>query len=415
MFKKSKLAISLALALIMCVGLFASVSAFDPADHPGTPANPARLGLTKILNTPIGTEIPSNMTFNFAITPVSLDGVPVGDPTWPTGITMPVLGTAGAVAISVNDARMTNSVTAPTTTTRIMETGDLLAGISWPTTGTFVWRVVELDNVNPHILNQDPEVLEAVDFSQAQFLIVAHVFEDPITGTRYVRFTYGYREYYDDGTPGSGKVPGEPGTLNPVGDHSQLFFTNRYTRRYDYTPDPELGPLTISKTVTGAMGSTTREFDFRATLDIDPMFTAPFTAPAAFTAYRIAADGTTVIGTVYTFARGVEQTFRLRHGERLVFQDTPVGTQFVVTETAVFSYATSILVNGVTIPGPAGLTTGLRYVLTGGSTAAFTNHREAPPMGINMSTLPFYGLILLAVGGFAVFVVVKVRKGRNYN
>ena len=403
MSRKIKIAIAFALALVMSIGLVATVVA-DYVPVTGTPTNPARAAITKILSTPEGTPIPSNMTFNFVVTSVSLNGLVPTDTDFPTGITLPQLGTAGAVSIPVSDANMT---TTGGITTRIMETNDLLAGISWPSTGIFEFSIVETANFLPYVQNLDPDLVEEYIFSQAQFTLRAHI--GVHEGVRYVRYTYALVVLNDDGTPGSGKVDPTDGTENTQGEHSQVMFNNSYWVTDDGGGTDE-GPLVVSKTVTGNNGDDTFQFTFNATLNLD---TALFPTPVPFVAYIYDADDDRVSGP-HNFTRGSETTFQLRHNERLVFQNTPVGTQFVVTETAVNLYQTSIVVNGVNIPGPDGLSTGDRLVLATGSTAAFTNHNEAtPPTGIALDNLPFIGMIALAIGGLVTFIVVKVKKSRS--
>jgi len=107
--------------------------------------------------------------------------------------------------------------------------------------------------------------------------------------------------------------------------------------------------------------------------------------------------------------------FSLKHGQRLVFVDTPVGTTYTVTETAATHYTTTVTVvtdngAGVTI---AGLTTNAQRVGETANSAAFTNTRDSvTPTGLNLDNLPFIGLILLATASLITFVVVKIRKGR---
>ena len=70
MFKKSKLFLMLALAIVLC---FASITTAFAAQPQGTEANPAQAAITKLLKVPHGTAIPST-TFQFKVTPISVDG-----------------------------------------------------------------------------------------------------------------------------------------------------------------------------------------------------------------------------------------------------------------------------------------------------------------------------------------------------
>jgi len=428
MFKKAKIATALSLAILMLAALF-SVSAFNPSTAPGTLANPRQAGITKELRTPAGTYIPAAMAFNFTVTPLALNGIPVGDATFPTGITIPALGNqpAGSNAVRLTGAAGITPTTAGGIDTRIFDTGNLLAGITWPTTGIFEWTVVEETNVAPHTpVQNDPGLWEVVTYSPTQYTLRVHIAEDADTGTRFVRFAYAVRTVDVDGDPID---PEDQDKYDPTpgeGGARQMRFINQYTRDNRNSTDPTVGPLDFTKTVTGSTGSTTREFAFSATLYLGEEFAiAPATVPGPFVANRIAADGTTVLGTV-TFTNNNAATFNLRHGERLVFNSAPVGTQFTVTETAVFGYTTSIIVNsqagtGTTTINP-GLTTGalsdhmVREATAGISRAAFTNDNDTPPpTGLILNNLPFIGLILIALGGFASFIVVSARKRKNYN
>jgi len=104
-----------------------------------------------------------------------------------------------------------------------------------------------------------------------------------------------------------------------------------------------------------------------------------------------------------------------------------VGTGYVVTEASPNGYTTSYSINGgAAVPASMddrpvaanNLSTPLTRVtdIETSNTAAFTNNRDyIAPAGLSMNDLPFVGLILLALGALATFVVVKARKGKANN
>ena len=400
MFKKTKRAISIALALVMSVALSATVLAYTPT--PGTPTNPRPAGITKELRTPVGTAIPANMAFNFTVTPYLLNGFAPGAPELGT-LTIPALGNypaAGSNHVRIPVPQAVTS-TAGGIDTRVFDSGNLLAGITWPTTGVFEWNIVELNNVLPHTpVQNNPGLWEVLNFSQAEYTLRVHIGE--YDGNRYVRFAYAVRRVNDAGTA---EVP--PVKVDPT-PGADLRFINTYARDWRDNVDPEEGPLTIRKNVTGNMGSLTREFEFSATLTLDPMFSIP----GPFVANRVDAAGNT-IGTPISFTNGTSTNFLLRHNERLVFESAPVGTQFVVNETQVPLYLTTIYLN-TNVPFE-GLTV-TSNIREAGDLVVYRNHNDTPPpTGIDMSNLPFYGMILLVLGGIVTFIIVKVKKRKSYN
>jgi len=130
--------------------------------------------------------------------------------------------------------------------------------------------------------------------------------------------------------------------------------------------------------------------------------------------------GTDAGGSYIRISTSGVTNFRLKDGQRLVFVDTPVGTSYTVEETAAIHYIPSLIVTrngaaGAPIPGTlnTALPSGTQLVGELANGAAFTNTRDfVTPTGLNLNDLPFYGLILLALGSLVTFVVVKVRKRR---
>jgi len=143
--------------------------------------------------------------------------------------------------------------------------------------------------------------------------------------------------------------------------------------------------------------------------------------------------------------------FYLRHLQRLLFVQVPMGTFYVVNEYYVADYEqTGVYTSGgvsstrqgttgdgadlnlrsaesreCTPDGEAGTCADgcevcdngfilVSEIAVNNNSARINNHRETtPPMGVFLNNLPFIGLIALAVGGLVGFVVLKVRKTKR--
>ena len=129
-----------------------------------------------------------------------------------------------------------------------------------------------------------------------------------------------------------------------------------------------------------------------------------------------------VTGTV-NFKSGVEATFTLRHGQKLVFENLPAGTRYNVTEVGVEDrYIPSVVVkeNGVERANQTGgdaidLSTGSALVGEyGENSVVFTNtFQDTPVTGLFMDNLPFILLGAVAVLAFAMLTVLKRKRIQN--
>ena len=150
--------------------------------------------------------------------------------------------------------------------------------------------------------------------------------------------------------------------------------------------------LTISKTVTGAMGDRDKPFDFQITVTQD--------------AKPVTGTFPTSGGTI-TLPNG---TFRLKHGESITIYGLPVGASYTISEPAAGEdgYTTKVTV------GNGAPTTG--YETTGTvenqvTMIAFENHRETTtPTGIWLDTTP---MILAVLVVFAAGAVLLLTRGRG--
>jgi len=257
-------------------------------------------------------------------------------------------------------------------------------------------------------------------YSDAEYTLTVSVVDN--AGTFEIDAIVAKRTQKDNGTADSEKVDPTPGD-------SDMIFTNTFKRNKG--GDPKTQPaLSISKETTGKYADLSQYFNFTLTvtpnsLDSTTQFKGYILnkSNVNVTAVNNTEDGMDVNGDYILFPAGEPITFGLKHDERIVFVDTIVGTVFEATELldnqADKNYKPniSLTVNGVTtaINGTKGtaLGTGSKLVGEGKNAADYTNERMSNPLtGLLMDNLPFVGLILLAIGAFAMFVVVKRRARR---
>lgn len=150
--------------------------------------------------------------------------------------------------------------------------------------------------------------------------------------------------------------------------------------------------LTISKTVTGAMGDRDKPFGFQIT---------------------VTQDGTPVTGTFPTSGETItlpNGTFQLKHGESITIYGLPVGASYTISEpnAGEDGYTTKVTVdNGAPTTG-YGTTGTVENQVT---MIAFENHRETTtPTGIWLDTTP---MILAVLVVFAAGAVLLLTRGRG--
>jgi len=188
--------------------------------------------------------------------------------------------------------------------------------------------------------------------------------------------------------------------------------------------------LSISKTVAGDYGNRTRYFPFSVTLNKAQLVTGTPVYKAYVmegTAIVTSTDNSSAVQPADTYGpyinvtAGTPLTINLKHGQKLAFIGMPVGTTYTVTEAAAIDYtpSASVVVNGAAPAATNGtentaLTIGSPTAIILGAnanSAAFTNtYKTVTPTGIALDSLPFIMIIVLAVGAFAAFIVVKSRR-----
>jgi len=433
MFKTSKIVIALILVITLCSVLLA----------PAALANQAQVytkaAITKVLKVPTGTNVPTG-DFTFTFTPVSINE--------DTNLKPPVtgIGAAGLVTISYPQAELamyTYTETVGDNDIYYLESGELFGNVVWPYAGIFEYTVKE----DADTFGEMPAG-ETMTYSKAGYTVKVHVREYTLTDIRpegknvgdlYI-FTIGtYRTINEDGSQVNVKVVPTPDGNNVEYFYSQMTFENIYTKHNggDGTDPVNKSTLSISKAVAGAYSSTSVYFEFSVTVTKPSLSTGipeykayimeNGSALTNLTDNGFPTYATDNGGAYVTVASGSSLAFKLRAGQHLAFTDIPVGASYTVSETGVAGYVPSAIVTTDNIPGAeATAERSSDLILPDDSVyellqvgellnrVAFTNTNDGvAETGVTISDLPFYGLILLAIGGAAAIVIIKARTGKT--
>lgn len=207
-----------------------------------------------------------------------------------------------------------------------------------------------------------------------------------VNGVTYV-LTGWYAENDDGGAKGD-LIPDSRWSYNPSAKELADGTVNFYA---EYVP--KYSQVTVSKTVTGALGDKAKEFSF--TLNVTDNAGTPITG--GIKAKKGSNEETSNIGNEYQFT--------LKNGENIVFTNVPTGAIVTVTENDYTGtnggYTTSYVIdNGSSAQGREAT---LGSIDSNNHTIAFTNSKDVTPdTGITLHSMPY--LLVLAgvlVGGMA--------------
>ena len=431
--KKSRI-IALLLVFVLC---FSSMVMANNDHGPviGDEQNPVQVGITKILRMPIGTNIPTS-TFIFEARKISFDGDESDNA---RDNIMPNL-----TNLTVNISAANNTASQPDGNNIVVvieETGNIFEGVHFPRAGVYIYVITERHFTNDHI--DDDEPYQYLSYSDAVYTLRVYVANTEDGQSTFVWAVGAIITHPDDGDEDTigFKVDPTPGGGDEH-DHSQMIFTNDYVKTNapiePDEPDPlKESTLNVSKTVTGDIGDRGLYFTFDFTLNI------PILVEDILPYYRAyVVEGTRVIGgdellnnaqasQIGTDAGGLNfinisssdiTNFRLKHGQRLVFVDTPVGTSYTIEEAATAGYVSqvaittdSIIVDTIanTLPNLP-VFTGLQFVGERLNAADFENERTTiVPTGLNVDSLPFMGMVAFPVIILVGFLMFKARKRKN--
>lgn len=409
--KTLKALLSLALAAMLCIGGMTTAFA-----APGPSANDD-VRIKKVLEMPDGTGIPaSGFSFDFTFTAKEYNNQPASS-TIVNGAAMPTPTTI-SIGFDNTDTAVTPAPK-PGVTTYEKESGKIFDGTAWTAPGVYTYTVQETPTTYTNAATG-----ETMTDSTAKYEVTAYVINNA-TNTGFEVNSITTKPIDPTGAVGS-KIDVTPGSDNG------FVFTNVYEKTAGGTDPLTQAALTISKTVAVDANADYGKF-FPFVINTTPASTQ--TGTVSYKAYLIEGGAivapTTANGTLTTntdangdtyieVTAGTALNVNLKHGQSLGFVDMLVGSSFDVTESAVTNYKGDIAltVNGVssTVNGTgfgAAVTTGTQSIGANTNAAAFTNTVDATaitPTGITVNDLPFIGMMILAIGGFAAYVVIKSRK-----
>ena len=226
--------------------------------------------------------------------------------------------------------------------------------------------------------------------------------QENMPNVTYDTSSYTLRVYVINGTNGLEieKITAQGAT----GKTDKILFTNTYAKN-DAT-------LTIEKNTEGDYADKTRKFDFEITFTKSPM-----------------SDQTTFTGTIgaqsVEYTAGQTKTFKLADGEKLVFNNLPVGTTYMVKELAAtdgYTPKVTVIENQTTTVTNKTVqeTEALDTLKENGKNnlvgenenkVTFTNtYKDVAVTGIVMNNLPFILLVAVAIVAFVSLAVIKRRR-----
>ena len=433
---KKRRIIALAIALVMCLPSVAFASAQgmngDNALVSSDPNQSVQAAISKNLQLPVGTPTPDTV-FSFDAKGISVDG----NTTKEVVDDMPDLSKNLTVAFSSDlSGEPTDN---PNILSIVRETKNIFDDVVFDEPGVYVYEITEIQETSNGIENNRP--YEQVTFSKAVYEMRVYVAWNSDRSATVI-YGVGTRATVPDisGEQSSDKkIDATPGGDGDKYRYSQLIFTNNYVK-INAPVDPERpdpvneSTLYISKVVTGNMGSFTQYFELEIELNVPDIFEEK---PAFYRAYIVEGDKvidpkdnvdeglitTTQTGeTVIVVSTHYATNFKLKDNQRLVFVDTPIGTNYTVTEKIETDYIQIVQVTTNAVAGAVISREGENLLLSTGpqlvgdklNRAVFTANREsAAPMGIDVNNLPFIGLILLTSGALVGFVLVKSRRRKH--
>jgi hypothetical protein len=387
----------LVLAILMTMGL--TVLADDGEVVGGVEGNPAKALLTKELHKALGVTTPT-ASFTFTFTPKKVDNVAYNATVGEVGY-MPSIGSE-TISFGASDIIDTNAATTDVIELQKESSADVLAGITWPHGGEYIYEIEE----TPNTYTLDP-TKERMTYSKQKFQMSVRV-KNGTSNNTFVSEIIFREMIYDDDTD-----------TYTVDEKANPIFVNEYEI---------MSTLKVSKTTTGEYADLTKKFPYNLTLvksPLDKTTTTSYTAKI----YNIN-DPLTAIDTI-TVPLGAS-TFSLANGEYIIIEKLPTGTTYTLEEPAAQYYTAKavVTINSETPVSAENTTTNTALEIGSASgvwvdevlnapinigennnIADFTNNREViNPTGIILNNLPFILMVLLAIGGFIFFIIGKRRR-----
>lgn len=169
----------------------------------------------------------------------------------------------------------------------------------------------------------------------------------------------------------------------------------------DFTNTRKTADLSVSKTVTGAMGDTSAANTF--------VFTLTVTGAAPDTQYTY--TGTGIPGGTLTLDDSSQATFPLAHGQTITIKGLPQKSTITVTESH-RNYIPTWDVSDANLLSLASVTDGYSFRLSGNAAVTVTNDLPAvAPTGLSFREAPY--VWLLGIGAVLVWSAVLLPKKKK--
>ena len=427
----------MALGLTMILSLTAATGVARADDPVPGQYNDGRAPLTKQVRAPQSLAIPAN-SYTFSITPGTVNGTTEAAPNINNNDNLLNSGTDvnnddNKIIVAIT-AKASGDLAAPSTPDGYYyytaPAVDVLANTTFPHGGVYTYTIAEVIPGTTALGNG------FMTYSQAEYTMDVYVAnpnttENPTNDLKvtYVQFT---KTKNDDGTAPENNAVKAP-----------LVFTNTFNKAV---------PFQITKTTAGDYANLDQEFTYHLTIAAAPGITSA-------TYYGMITDSTGTVLDIVTASTGTAVDFTLKNGQYLVFKNEdgvtfesssydltalPVGTTYTLDETGTADYTASVTVKQAdSTLGSASANAGKTVIIGSANSdttysaevlkspiailddavdgndtdiinsAAWLNTYKSittPPTGIVMDNLPFIMLILIAVGGFVGYLVIKSKK-----
>lgn len=440
--KRTKKVAAIILTLVLC---FTSISAAVFADESFV----ASVAITKVIEVPVGTELPTSMDFTFKTDPIGWDNATYDGTNMPTFDEVTLNYSNDMLILSSNAVAegLTNPYSENGNDIYVLESGNIFDGLQgiWNGAGRYEYQITELPDTFQLNSDSNADYIEGMTFSSSSYTLFIYVLENA-NGDLYIDGIGVVKTKDDEGNDISDE---KISVVTPGGDDkeyffSQLQFKNGYWKTYKGDPEnPSFDDtsLTVSKTINGdAIVSSDYDRFFTFNMTVNPPSVIPEDElPEFYYAYVVDTDDsiiedltnyadTSVIGNNGTqdyikFVPGANTPFNLKHGQKLIFTSTPVGTSYEIVEAATPYFMPSYLittagVNGSEVSGSTSQSIATDTEYTGEGKGVLVNHaafkntcNSTPDTGLKK--IPLYGFGLLAIACIGTYVTIKSRKEKD--
>lgn len=375
----------------------------------GNEDTPASAQFLKILKTPTGTTLPGGtFTINFA--PQDVENMP-------EGTKAPSIFTDNKVEITVpsNDTDnlstnvpvdAANSGKTPSEGTDTYTLAIKIPTDKWTAAGTYTYTVSEAGN---GIADNSHSNEQTATYDKSEYSLSVYVFnksEGPGVYVKYIEV----KKTKDE----SGSTITEPQKVNVnPGENNGFVFNNSYIEKIKVT-DPAGAndkALSISKTVTGDMGDHEAYFSFNTTVTKPALITGENISYTAYildensqkitdlTANSITGATTDAEGKI-TVTSDQVFSYKLKHGQKLYFEDLHAGATYTASETEPLGHTSSYTQTvGGTASGPSENAPAEATIKNAGNNKLeVQNKKDAiTPTGLFIDNLPYFIMALLAL------------------